>query len=323
MKFLFALLSLLAIFAVPVYTEEYVPEPGIKCEISKWSPCEDGLQHRNVSCSFEHHLGKHLPPIIRKCYNQTDIKYDITSLEKEYDRNMETHANEECYSPVNHYKGRCMKATECRGATFNNGCPGRLKCCTEDSSAPSGYTNYVDYSIFTSLFENAGSIRSQYLHPWFNNALDSLLRGTNAIQRCHVIAAFSAQVGHESVGLLYFEEIASGEEYEGRCRDLGNCDSGDGAKYKGRGPIQLTGKSNYKAASASIGMDYVSVPDVVCFPQHGFKTTVWFWNNKNLNRYCTGSYDDFIILTRKINGGTNGLQNRLDRWENAKNLLRC
>jgi predicted chitinase len=313
---IFAIFSLLAIFSVPTYAEEYEPELHIKCEVSKWSSCEDGFQHRNVSCSFEHHLGKHIPPTVRKCNNQTDIQYDITS-------SFETSANDECYSPVNHYRGTCVKATECKGATFNDQCPGRLKCCVQDSSAPSRYTNYVDYSVFTSLFENAGSIRSQYLHPWFNNALTSLLEYTSPQQRCHIIAAFSAQVGHESVGLLYFEEIASGEEYEGRCKDLGNCERGDGKKYKGRGPIQLTGRSNYKSASLSIGMDYVAVPDVVCFPEHGFKTTVWYWTKKNLNQYCTGSYDDFVSLTKRINGGTNGLQNRLDRWNTAKTILKC
>ena len=70
--------------------------------------------------------------------------------------------------------------------------------------------------------------------------------------------------------LRYFEEIASGAAYEGRT-DLGNTQPGDGKRYKGRGPIQLTGRSNYRSAGIALGLPLEESPELVTFPSAGFK----------------------------------------------------
>ena len=132
-----------------------------------------------------------------------------------------------------------------------------------------------------------------------------------------------AQVGHESGGLAYFEEIASGILYEGRT-DLGNVKVGDGVRYKGRGPIQLTGRANYKAASARLAVDIEADPELVCMPSMGFRTTVDYWTTRNLNAYCVnGGGDEFIAMTKLINGGTTGLLDRQARYAANRKTLGC
>ena len=122
---------------------------------------------------------------------------------------------------------------------------------------------------------------------------------------------------------MYFEELASGSAYEGRCSDLGNCQPGDGVKFKGRGAIQLTGRANYDRAGKSLGLDLTTYPDLVCYPSVGFSSTVWFWMANSLNTWSTSSQADFTTLTKKINGGTNGMDDRLSRWAAAKTTLGC
>jgi putative chitinase len=92
---------------------------------------------------------------------------------------------------------------------------------------------------------------SQYL-PHLNRAL-----GEGQINTCKRKSAFLAQIAHESAQLRYFEEIASGAAYEGR-RDLGNTQPGDGRRFKGRGPIQLTGRANYQRAGQALGLNLVA-----------------------------------------------------------------
>jgi putative chitinase len=99
---------------------------------------------------------------------------------------------------------------------------------------------------------------------------------TAGINTCARQAAFIAQCGHESGSLRYWEELASGAAYEGR-KDLGNTQPGDGKRFKGRGPIQLTGRANYKKAGDALGMNLVANPTIVATTDVGFKTTLWFW----------------------------------------------
>jgi predicted chitinase len=139
---------------------------------------------------------------------------------------------------------------------------------------------------------------------------------------CQRFAAFIAQSGHETLGLLYWEEIASGGAYEGN-RVLGNTKRGDGVRYKGRGAIQITGRYNYKTCGKLIGFPLEEQPDLVNFPSLGFRTAVWFWNSRRLNRLATGNRQDFVQMTKIINGGTKGLEDRLNRWEAAKKALGC
>ena len=132
------------------------------------------------------------------------------------------------------------------------------------------------------------------------------------------IAAFIAELGHESGQLRYMEEIADGSAYEGR-KDLGNDKAGDGKKYKGRGPIQLTGKNNYRKFGKSINIDLVSNPYLVATPEYGFRAAVWFWTTHNLNELADNG--EFDKITRIINGGTNGQQDRRDLYKKALEVL--
>jgi putative chitinase len=177
--------------------------------------------------------------------------------------------------------------------------------------------NVIPFDLFQKSFEGIGYNRQQAMWPFFNKALED-----GNINTCLCKAAFIAQVGHESGGLRYFEEIASGEAYNNR-KDLGNGPT-DGPTYKGRGPIQLTGKTNYQGASTSIGVDLVADPERVCMPSMGFKTTIYFWNRQNLNQYCQNGGDaEFKSMTKSINGGYNGLDERMARYADARARMGC
>lgn len=135
------------------------------------------------------------------------------------------------------------------------------------------------------------------------------------------LAAFIAQIAHESGSLRYKEEIASGAAYEGR-RDLGNIYSGDGRRFKGRGIIQLTGRANYKWASKLLGVDLVSNPSRATEPIISSRIACLYWTSRNLNKYADWNNEKgFREITRRINGGYNGWGDRLKHWEIAKKAL--
>lgn len=131
------------------------------------------------------------------------------------------------------------------------------------------------------------------------------------------ISHFLAQIGHETLSFLYYKEIASGEAYEGR-KDLGNTQKGDGVKFKGRGAIQITGRSNYQTVSLHLFNDLrlLDKPELLELPEFGIKAACWFWNSKKLNNYADA--DDLLNITRRINGGTNGLEDRKNRLIKSK-----
>ena len=120
---------------------------------------------------------------------------------------------------------------------------------------------------------------------------------------CH----FFAQLAHESGNFRYMEEIASGAAYEGR-KDLGNTQAGDGKRFKGRGPIQLTGRANYRKYGQQLGIDFENNPEIVATPSIGLMVACKFWSDNGLNTLA--DKDDVLTITRRINGGTNGLADR-------------
>lgn len=131
-------------------------------------------------------------------------------------------------------------------------------------------------------------------------------------------AAFLAQLAHESGGFKYMRELASGEAYEGR-RDLGNTQPGDGRRYKGRGFIQVTGRSNYTQASAALGLDLVNNPELAETTENAARISAWYWRTRNIT--APADAGDFVRVTRLINGGTNGLADRQERYAQAKAAL--
>ncbi len=132
------------------------------------------------------------------------------------------------------------------------------------------------------------------------------------------MAHFLAQVGHESGEMRYCEEIASGEAYENR-KDLGNTEKGDGRRFKGRGIIQLTGRVNYAAYSKARGIDYTTDEGaklVASDSETAVDVACWFWATHKLNDLA--DKDDVINITKRINGGLNGLDDRKAKLVRAK-----
>ncbi len=136
------------------------------------------------------------------------------------------------------------------------------------------------------------------------------------------LSHFMAQVAHESGGFRYMEEIwgptPAQKGYEGR-GDLGNTVAGDGFRFKGRGPIQLTGRANYRTYGRKAGIDFENHPDIVAMPSLGLMVGCMFWDTKGLNALADA--DDVDAVTRKINGGTNGLADRKAQLAKAKGLI--
>jgi predicted chitinase len=130
--------------------------------------------------------------------------------------------------------------------------------------------------------------------------------------------AFLAQLAHESGELRYMEEIASGAAYEGR-KDLGNTQPGDGKRYKGRGPIQLTGRANYKKYGGLLGLDLVNNPTIAATKEVGFRIAGQFWQLNGLNELA--DQQQFKAITKRINGGYNGLDDRLKYYQRAKKVM--
>jgi len=165
------------------------------------------------------------------------------------------------------------------------------------------------------------------------------------------IAAFIAQCGHESGGWRVFSENLNysakalnavfgkyfaragrdADEYHRQPEkianvvyanrmDNGDTDSGDGWRFRGRGPIQLTGKHNYAKFSEDMDVDAVDNPDIVSEDKEvALMSAIWYWNSNNLNRYADNS--DIKTLTKRINGGYIGLEDRIHHWEMALEAL--
>lgn len=134
---------------------------------------------------------------------------------------------------------------------------------------------------------------------------------TTALRVTHWLA----QAAHESDDLSTTEEYASGANYEGR-RDLGNVEAGDGRLFKGRGLFQLTGRANYQATGDRLNLALIKAPDVAARPDVSVEIACDYWHQHNLN--ALADQDNIIAITRKINGGLNGLQSRRDYLARAK-----
>lgn len=137
------------------------------------------------------------------------------------------------------------------------------------------------------------------------------------------VCAFLAQIGHESGGLKYTKEIwgptLSQQMYEGRS-DLGNTEKGDGKRFMGRGVIQITGRANYTQVAEGLGIDCVNNPSLLELPENAVASAAWWWKSKGLNELADNG--EFKKITRRINGGYNGLKDRMERFEKAKDVLK-
>jgi predicted chitinase len=165
--------------------------------------------------------------------------------------------------------------------------------------------------------------RATYL-PFFQSAMTEF-----EIDRPAREAAFVAQLAHESGELRFMEEIwgptAAQRRYEPPstlATKLGNTETGDGKRFKGRGPIQITGRANYKRFGDLLGLDLVADPSRAAVPEVAFRVAGLYWSRKGLNELADlATSESFREITRRINGGSNGLADRERFYALARTVL--
>ena len=139
-------------------------------------------------------------------------------------------------------------------------------------------------------------------------------------------SAFLAQLAHESGGFRYTRELGNDaylEKYDTApiAARLGNtpADDGDGQRYRGRGLIQITGADNYRRCGLGLKLDLLAQPELLERPEYAVASACWFWSFKGLN--ALADKGNFMTITRRINGGTNGLPERIMYHDRAKKAL--
>ena len=158
----------------------------------------------------------------------------------------------------------------------------------------------------------AGKRADTFLEP-LNAAMDEFEINTPSRQ-----AAFLAQIAHESGSLRYVKEIASGAAYEGR-KDLGNTQEGDGMRFKGRGLIQITGRANYAQCGAALDLPLLEQPELLEETENACRSAAWFWQTRGLNELADDG--ELKLITKRINGGYNGLADRQAYYARARGTL--
>ena len=171
----------------------------------------------------------------------------------------------------------------------------------------------------------------------FKDRITAFTPGVNATFERYKIntklrmAHFLAQVMHESGGFRWLRELWGPTTQQRRydppsrvARDLGNTQSGDGLRFRGRGLIQLTGRANYQRFTNEVGVDFgvnfINEPELVESSPYAVIAAGWYWNGRNIN--AAADRDDFVRVTRLINGGTNGLADRRRYLNRAKLVLK-
>lgn len=148
------------------------------------------------------------------------------------------------------------------------------------------------------------------------------------LNRPHRLAMYLGQLAHESMGWHYDREVwgptKAQKGYEGR-KDLGNTQPGDGSKFRGFTPMQITGRANttdfrdWARKIDSRAPDFVATPELMNTDPWEGLGPIWYWETRGLNRYA--DQGDFLTVTRRINGGTNGLADRERRYVQAGLVL--
>jgi predicted chitinase len=175
-----------------------------------------------------------------------------------------------------------------------------------------------------SIMPGASSKRNSEFLPFLQAAMTEF-----AIESPARSAAFVAQLAHESGQFRFMEEIwgptAAQRRYEppsSLATDLGNTEAGDGKRFKGRGPIQITGRANYRRFGDLLGLDLVADPNRAALPEVAFRIAGLFWSRKGLNELADQvTPEAFRAITKRINGGFNGLAERERFYEAAKAVL--
>ena len=164
-----------------------------------------------------------------------------------------------------------------------------------------------------SIMPRLSAARNSELLPFLTAAMAEF-----AIEAPARAAAFLAQLAHESGQFRFMEEIWGPTDAQRRyepvttlSQQLGNVETGDGRRFKGRGPIQLTGRANYKRFGDLLDVDLVAEPPRAAMPDVAFRVAGLFWSKKGLNELADlATPEAFTQITKRINGGTNGLAER-------------
>lgn len=164
------------------------------------------------------------------------------------------------------------------------------------------------------MMPKAGGRLTPHL-PFINHALEF-----GEINTPLRIAAFMAQLAHESGEYRYMEEIDEGNYLEGRT-DIGNTEPGDGPRFKGHGPIQLTGRAVHATCGQALGIDLIGHPELITTPEYGTLSSAWFWRTYKpaLNRAADMGW--FRVTTRLVNGGYNHLGRRIAYYQTNRALF--
>lgn len=220
----------------------------------------------------------------------------------------------------NYKKGLIVLAEEIREVA-NDHClvklyPSKERWFLYKSHIDIKWGDLISFDKLIDCFPEARKIDVHNYHDPINLALSKF-----EINNSFRIAAFLAQIAHESGSLKYKEELASGIAYEAR-KDLGNINPGDGKRYKGRGLIQLTGRSNYTWASKALGIDLINNPTLATTPTISAKIAGLYWQSRGLNKLADmNTIASFRDITKKINGGLNGWIDRLAKWQHIKKVI--
>lgn len=160
--------------------------------------------------------------------------------------------------------------------------------------------------FFAQVLHESGSLR--YDMENLNYSADALLRVFPKYFKTRADAESCARQPERIANRVYASRMGNGDEA-----------SGDGWRYRGRGLIQLTGRSNYERFAAWVGDPRViDDPDLVS-SEYAVHSAVWFWDSRDLNTLADG--DDVVAVTRKVNGGENGLAHRKELLNKASGLL--
>lgn len=194
-------------------------------------------------------------------------------------------------------------------------------------------SNSGTFFVFNGHWEGLSSsggpelINKQQAEALFGNPIyDTELSDLNACLNRYQINTparmrhFLSQIAHESGGLRWLKELADGSDYEYR-DDLGNTQPGDGPKYKGAGAIQLTGRANYQALSQAISDPRVMEGCEYVAKTYPFTSAGFWWHNNDMNSICDAGAS-VEKVTRRVNGGTNGLEDREHYYNKALEIIK-
>lgn len=197
----------------------------------------------------------------------------------------------------------------------------------------------ITVDILKALAPGSKKTNHKHLHGlawWMNHWFPKFDIDTRG-EICHILA----QLAHESDSFNAMEEYASGQAYEGR-KDLGNVKPGDGIKFKGHGPLQVTGRKNHQLMGVKAGapMKFIDNPKLLATPEWGVWSACIFWTEKGLldvsnmadtdrlpyKRKTDGGYEIIHVspaeyISRRVNGGVNGLSERINFYERTKAII--